>query len=133
MAEPLKTYFHHENLVVYQESIAFVAWLSSLLETLAKGGEIKEQLERASSSIPLNIAEGNGKYSMKDRCRSFDIANGSALECAAGLDVLVAKRKLTAEQIEPGKERLSRIVKMLIGLNKKLTQREYEPGPSKPR
>jgi hypothetical protein len=59
----------------------------------------------------------NGKYSPKDRCRFFDIAHGSALECAAGLDVLVAKGKLAAEQIRPGKERLQRIVLFLIFLS----------------
>lgn len=99
MEAPRAIYFDHEKLAVYQEAIAFVAWLSPLLEGLSRTGEIKDQLDRASSSIPLTIAEGNGKYSMKDRCRSFDIANGSALECASGLDVLVAKGKLTTEQV----------------------------------
>ena len=53
-------------------------------------------------------------------------ANGSTLECAAGLDVLVAKGKLTAAQIEPGKERLVRITKMMIGLLKSISEREYQ-------
>jgi four helix bundle protein len=57
-----------------------------------------------STSIPLNIAEGNGKYAPKDRCRFFDIAHGSALECAAGLDILVAKAKLMPDQIRPEKK-----------------------------
>src|SRR5271156_5623941 len=131
MEEPRTTHFDHEKLAVYREAIAFVAWLSNIMASVSKVGEIKDQLDRASSSIPLNIAEGNGKYSMKDRCRSFDIANGSALECAAGLDVLVAKGRLTVDRVEPGKERLSRIVKMLIGLNKKLTARDYGMGPAK--
>jgi hypothetical protein len=48
----------------------------------------KDQLDRASTSIVLNLAEGNGKRSHPDRCRYFDIARGSALECAACLDVL---------------------------------------------
>jgi four helix bundle protein len=133
MDRPRKTYFDHERLAVYQEAIALVAWLGPLLEGLARSGDLKDQLDRAAASIALNIAEGNGKYSVKDRCRSFDIANGSALECASGLDVLVARRKLTAEQVEPGKERLCRIVKMLIGLNKKLTERVYEAAPRLPR
>jgi four helix bundle protein len=74
----------------------------------------------------LNIAEGNGKYSSKDRCRFFDIAHGSALECAAGLDILVSRGKLTHDQIRPGKESLQRIVRMLIGLIKRNSSRDYE-------
>jgi len=76
----------------------------------------------------LNIAEGNGKYTPKDRCRFFDIAHGSALECAAGLDILVAKAKLTPDEIRPGKESLQRIVRMLIGLIKRNSSRDYEKG-----
>jgi len=119
-------WFDHEKLEVYREAVSFVAWLSSLLEETVRLGEVKDQLDRASTSIPLNIAEGNGKYAPKDRCRFFDIAHGSALECAAGLDVLVAKGKATPEQIRPGKERLQRIVRMLIGLIKRNSTREYE-------
>jgi four helix bundle protein len=123
-----ETWFDHEKLEVYREAIAFIAWLSALLEGTVRIGEVKDQLDRASTSIPLNIAEGNGKYAPKDRCRFFDIAHGSALECAAGLDVLVAKRKLTSDQIHAGKERLQRIVRMLMGLIKRNSTREYDRG-----
>ncbi len=119
-------WFDHEQLEVYQESIAFIAWLAAILEGTLRAGEVKDQLDRASTSIPLNFAEGNGKYAPKDRCRFFDIAHGSALECAAGLDVLVARAKLTPEQIRPGKERLQRIVRMLMGLIKRNSSREYD-------
>ena len=117
--------FDHEKLEVYREAIHFIAWLSALLETTVKVGDVKDQLDRASTSIPLNIAEGNGKYALKDRCRFFDIAHGSALECAAGLDVLVAKAKVSPDQIHPGKESLQRIVRMLMGLIKRNSTREY--------
>jgi len=119
-------WFDHEKLEVYREAIAFVAWLSTALENAVRVGDVKDQLDRASTSVPLNIAEGNGKYAPKDRCRFFDIAHGSALECAAGLDTLVAKGKLTVEQIRPGKEILQRVVRMLMGLIKKNSTREYD-------
>ena len=118
-------WFGHEKLEVYHEIIAFIAWLTELLEPV-RAGEVKEQLERASSSMAFNTAEGNGKYTQKDRCKFFDIAHGSALECAAGLDVLVARGKLTNEQLLPGKQRLQRIVRMLMGLIKSNSSREYE-------
>src|SRR6516165_9677503 len=126
MNDSEETWFDHEKLEVYREAIGFIAWLSELLEGIVRVGEVKDQLDRASTSIPLNIAEGNGKYALKDRCRFFDIAHGSALECAAGLDVLVAKGKLTAEQIRPGKEILQRVVRMLMGLIKRNSTREYD-------
>ena len=110
----MKTSFDHEKLAVYQEAIRFVAWAGGLLDTLPKSLAAYDQLDRASTSIALNIAEGNGKYTPPDRCRFFDIARGSALECAACPDVLVAKRKLACA--EQGKEMLVPIVSMLVGL-----------------
>jgi four helix bundle protein len=125
-----ETWFDHERLEVYREAIAFIAWLSPVLEETLRIGEVKDQLDRASTSIPLNIAEGNGKYAPKDRCRFFDIAHGSALECAAGLDILVTKGKLTQPQIRPGKESLQKIVRMLVGLIKRNSSRDYEKIPA---
>jgi four helix bundle protein len=110
----MNTSFDHEKLSVYQESIKFVVWSDEILEMLPKNLAVHGQLDRAATSISLNIAEGNGKYTAADRCRFFDIARGSALECAACLDVLVAKKRLV--EAGPGKAILVRIVSMLVGL-----------------
>jgi four helix bundle protein len=58
----VKTYFDHEKLDVYQESIAFCGWVGEFLAAISPGAAAKDQLDRASTSIPLNIAEGNGKF-----------------------------------------------------------------------
>ncbi len=113
--EPL---FDHEKLTVYQRSIQFVSWSSSLVVNLPKQAPLRDQLERASISIPLNIAEGNGKWSSKDRCRYFDIARGSVLECAAALDVGAAQNTFSQTEINPGKSQLAELIRMLIGLIK---------------
>ena len=109
-------YFDHEKLHVYQEALAFVHWVTPLLERVPKRLAAWGQIDRASTSSPMNIAEGNGKFTGPDRCKFFDIARGSALECAAGLDVLVAKKILLEADIREGKERLQQIVSMLVGL-----------------
>ena len=111
-----KIYFDHEKLIAYQRSIQFVAWSRPLLEKLPTRLAVSDQLDRASTSVPLNIAEGNAKYTVPDRCRYFDTARGSALECAACLDVLVAKGKCTIEEIQSGKELLHEVVSLLVGL-----------------
>ena len=119
----MKTYFDHEKLDVYQESIAFCGWIGDLLSNITAKAAVKDQLDRASTSLPLNIAEGNGKFSTVDRARFLEIARGSALECAACLDVLVARKLVSPEQIISAKEQLVRIVNMLMGMLKRFSSR----------
>lgn len=108
--------FDHEKLNVYQSSIRFVLWAMELLACVSKSLAVHNQLDRSSTSIPLNIAEGNGMFTSADRCRFFDNARGSALECAACLDVMVAKGIVETTAVESGKEILVEIVSMLVGL-----------------
>jgi|ERR1041384_3707584 four helix bundle protein len=129
----MKVYFDHEKLDVYQEALDFCGWVGEFLATIETKAAAKDQLDRASTSIPLNIAEGNGKFSARDRARFIEMARGSALECAACLDVLRVRRLTGAEEIAAPKEKLVRIVQMLVGLLRKFSERadmlrEDEPG-----
>jgi four helix bundle protein len=117
----MKVYFDHEKLDVYHEAILFCGWVGEVLATITARAAVKDQLDRASTSTPLNIAEGNGKFSDRDRARFLEIARGSALECAACLDVMVVRTLLTEAAIAPPKERLSRIVQMLMGMLRKFS------------
>jgi four helix bundle protein len=116
-------YFDHEKLDVYRKSIAFCAWVGDFLSLVTQKTAAKDQLDRASTSIPLNIAEGNGKFSAKDRARFLEMARGSTLECAACLDVLVARKLATPEQVAGAKAELAAIVRMMIGLLKRFSER----------
>lgn len=116
-----KALFDHEKLDVYQFELKFIAWATDLLEEVSQKGikrtsEACDQLDRASLSTLLNTAEGNGKRQRQVRAKFFDDARGSATECAACLDALVAKRAVTEERIIEGKKNLVRIVSMLCGL-----------------
>ena len=119
----------HERLEVYQGSSAFISWLEPILQQLPKKLAVADPLDRASTSIPLSIAEGNGKFTGPDRCRYFDNARGSALESAAALAVLVAKGRCSGQKVLPGKDRLVSIVSMLVGLIKATSDyRLHEPN-----
>lgn len=111
----MKTHFDHEKLDVYRAAIAFCGWVGEFLGQISVKAAAKDQLDRASTSIPLNTAEGNGKFSAVDRARFLEIARGSALECAACLDVLAVRKLVDAEQTLDAKESLVRIVNMLMG------------------
>src|SRR5438094_303544 len=119
----MKIYFDHEKLDVYREAIDFCGWVGEFLMAISAKAAAKDQLDRASTSIPLNIAEGNGKFSTRDRARFLEMARGSALECAACLDVLLVRKLATEEQIGGQKETLARIVQMLVGLLRSFSER----------
>jgi four helix bundle protein len=111
---------------VYQASIEFISCATEMLSNVDCRAALRDQLGRASTSIPLNIAEGNRKFAIKDRCRFLDFARASALECAACLDVLVAKPVTDLAAIISGKERLFEIVSMLMDLISSLRSRVAE-------
>jgi four helix bundle protein len=119
--KPFATKFDHEKLEVYRYELEFIEWVTPLLDeatAAAKGRtrEVCDQLDRASLSTLLNTAEGNGKRQRPVRAKFFDDARGSATECAACLDALVAKKIVTHERIIGGKDLLLKIVSMLSGL-----------------
>ncbi|SRR6266567_1978234 len=119
----MKIYFDQEKLDVYREAIDFCGWVGDFLAAICAKAAAKDQLDRASTSIPLNIAEGNGKFSARDRARCLEMALGSALECAACLDILSVRKLATEQQVAGQKEKLARIVQMLIGLLRKFSER----------
>jgi len=113
--------FDHEKLDAYQLELRFIAWVTLVIEetkvsAAGKTREVCDQLDRASLSALLNTAEGNGKRQSLLRAKFFDDARGSATECAACLDALVAKRVFCPERIVEGKSLLLRIVLTLSGL-----------------
>jgi four helix bundle protein len=113
---PATPMFDHEKLRAYQEALRFCAWVGPVIDELPAKISARDQLDRASTSIALNLAEGNGKRSRPDRCRYLDIARGSAVECAACLDVLVARAELNLLQANEGKTILIAVVSLTAGL-----------------
>jgi four helix bundle protein len=116
-----RTQFDHEKLHVYQLQLDVIAWISDLLAELQGAkrprlGEVIDQLDRASLSTLLNLAEGNGRRASQQRVRFFDDARGSATECAACLDALVAKKACEARRVVEGKSKLLSVVSILSAL-----------------
>jgi len=114
--------FGHEKFKAYQHAINFVALATTLIESLNKGNaHLVDQLRRASISIPLNIAEGSGKITERDKVKYYAIARGSTMECAAILDILQKTGAVELAQIEKPKRILSEVAGILskVCLNSK--------------
>ena len=107
----------HEKLDVCRLSIGHVAWVYEKADGLnGVHRPARDPWLRASPSIPLNIAEGNGKTAEADRRRYFEIARGSTLECAAIQEVLVVGKALNREESRQRKTDLDPMAAMLSRL-----------------
>jgi four helix bundle protein len=111
-AEPLLA---AERLDVYNVALEFQRLALSAVAQGSHGG-LRDQLERASASIVLNIAEGAGRSSAPDKARFYSIARGSATECAAILDLLRARAAIGDADQRRARSLLVRIVQMLTRL-----------------
>ena len=124
--------FDHEKLDVYRLELKFLAWVTQFLAdlcgaSLAQSRELRDQLDRASLSMLLNTAEGNGRRQGRQRAKFFDDARGSAIECAACLDASVAKGLVVLQRIQSGEAMLARIVAMrIVAMLTKLLER-FDP------
>ncbi len=108
---------HFQKLDVYQCSVEFLAYASGVADRVRRGHAfLRDQLRRAATSIPLNIAEATGRTGQADVARTYAIARGSAMECAAILDALHILTLIDAPTHGKGTELLERIVAMLTRL-----------------
>ena len=82
---------------------------------------VLDQLGRASFSVPLNIAEGSGKFSKADRKNYFTTARASVFECDAVLDILKDERKLSDSEFEGMLKDADELSKILYAMIKNLS------------
>lgn len=112
--------FPFENLDVYKRALDFVESIETL--NIQLKGKVSysmiDQLSRAALSIPLNIAEGNGRWHKGDKRQFFWIARGSTFECVPIVQVLHRKNLINDQQYAGFYEQLDVIAKMLTNLVK---------------
>ena len=116
-ADTKRAMLSFQKLDVYQCAITFLAATCEVSSQAPRGnGAILDQLRRAATSIPLNIAEAAGRTGTADAARCYAIARGSAMECAAILDTLRVLGVADPDRHQRGIELLERVVAMLTKL-----------------
>ncbi len=107
-----------EKLDCFKVAVAFQALVAELLP---KGcGALRDQLDRASVSIVLNIAEGAGCRPPRQKARYYAIARGSASECGAALAIAAARRLGEPTARSRGQRLVVRLVQMLTKLERRV-------------
>ena len=107
--------FYHHRLKCYVLALEIMA---KAVPTLARKWPyyLSDQFNRSMSSVVLNIAEGNGRISPKDRKRFFNIASASAKESASVLDIVHSFNLITSEVYNDLQNKLLQVVKMVSRL-----------------
>src|SRR5437763_13866257 len=90
-----------ERLHVYAVALEFQSLASAI--ALRTDAVVRDQLRRASLSCVLNIAEGVGRRSRAQKRHFYSIARGSAMECAAIIDVLRVRGVVDASEFRPAR------------------------------
>ncbi len=112
-------YFDHEKWDVYQAALELVILISDIVEQLPRGkAYLADQLQRAGTSVPLNIAEGAGEDATNEKARFYRMARRSATECASILDVCHRLQLIDENRYAKGRALLLRIVAMLTKMGR---------------
>jgi four helix bundle protein len=121
--------FDHERLAVYQKALHFIPVSTRHVALWPKTWAVTDHFSRATESIPVNVAEAASQRSSDSKSASVDCALGSALECAACLDIAGILGFLSPDESRMAKRQLAEIVRMLVGLHKSW-KREVREGES---
>lgn len=109
--------FGHERLEVYRLSLELVEEIDRLAHRFRGFRKhLGWQMHKAVFSVPLNIAEANGRRTGRDKAHYLVIATGSAFECAAAIDVATRLEVISPEERQRLRDMLLRITRMLIKL-----------------
>src|SRR5262245_411059 len=105
------------KLDVYQRALDLLDQVDEIYDAIPSGrAHLKDQLDRAATSIVLNIAEGAGEFSKDEKHRFYRIARRSATEVAAVLDIIDRRGVVPTACIDAARELIVRIVSMLTRL-----------------
>ena len=118
--------FYFRQLKVYQNAKQLAIEVHNILRNFPREERfaLADQLNRASTSVAINIAEGFGRYTEKDRVRFLDIANGSLMETISELEIAKEFGYISLEILQHFDEQTAIIVRQLCGLRNAITMRE---------
>ena len=117
--------FYYRKLLVYQNAMTLLTDIYNLTEKFPNNEMhgLTNQIQRAAVSIPSNIAEGMGRFSIKDRIRFIEISNGSLMEVMCQLEIAHSLGYITSEDLHVQETKIATIAKMILGLKKNLEEK----------
>ncbi len=113
--------FDFQDLTVYKKAKSFHLVCKHIIRSNNLDRYVNDQLGRASFSIVLNIAEGSGKFSRRDRKNYFTTSRASIFECIAILDILSDENEISKDEAGELMKDADELSRMLFALIKNLS------------
>jgi four helix bundle protein len=113
--------FDFQKLDIYQKAKAFHLNCKSIIQNNNLDRYVKDQFGRASFSIMLNIAEGSGKFSKRDRRNYFITSRASVFECVAILDILSEQGIVEEAELKKLMMQADELSRILFAMIKNIT------------
>jgi four helix bundle protein len=123
MIESKGDIFNFEELKVWQKAVIFAENFIKIIdkiETPRKHYRLIEQLEAASTSVAMNIAEGKGRQTTKEFIQYLYIARGSLFETVTLLIIVYRLNWFFENKLLELKSLAEEITKMLNSLVKSM-------------
>ena len=117
--------FYYRKLNVYHKSKELVASIYKICDSFPQTElyALGNQLQRAAISVPSNIAEGMGRFSLRERMHFLEIAYGSAMETMCQTEIACMLGYISKESFESIEILIAEISKMLLGLRKNIEEK----------
>lgn len=120
--------YSFEKLNAWQEAKKLVVEIYHLLDNFPQTEKyaLCDQIRRAITSAPNNIAEGSGRRSLKEQIHFLEISYGSLMETYSQLLIAIDLNYITVESVETIKPRIDDVAKMINGLCKSYSKKVEE-------
>jgi len=110
----------HQKLDVYRRALALLETCDLVVNQLPSGrAHVRDQIDRAASSVVANVAEGAGEFSRKEKARFYRMARRSTIEMAAWLEIVArrgeASESVVASALHQAQDVVSMLVKLIRG------------------
>lgn len=127
--------FYYRNLDVYKNAKLLSHEMCKLIKTypIDERFALCDQLRRAVMSVPINIAEGFGRFSSKEKAHFIQIAFGSLNEVMCELELSLDEGYISQEQLKNMESLILSVKKQLAALHRSvISNGDYNPNPSNP-
>jgi len=109
----------HKKLAVYARALEVMALSDETTESLPRGrSQVREQMDKAATSVVANVAEGAGEFQPREKARFFRIARRSAVELAAWFDIVEQRGEVSEHTARRAERLITELVAMLVKLTK---------------